>query len=184
QATATEIGVTGVRRPPWANAPFIPGDLADYMEAQFIFLNSAKISDSGRPVMAGLNYFLTHENRGSSESGLLGEKRDVKVWLGWLDRFANGEVEAVDSPIGWLPRYADLKELFDDIGKPYPKSLYDMQFALYIDNIVNRIDLQTEAYRKEENIPTQLFTIYEKQKADLLALKEKHGSVVSIDDLG
>ncbi len=184
QATATEVGVTGVRRQPWANAPFIPGDLADYMEAQFIFFNSAKISDSGRPVMAGLNYFLTHENRGGSGSGLLGEKRDVKVWLGWLDRFANGEVEAVDSPIGWLPRYEDLRELFDGIGKAYPKSLYDMQFALYVDNIVNRIDLQTEAYRKEKNIPAQLFSIYEKQKAELLALKEKHGSVVSIDDLG
>jgi len=184
QATATEVGVTGVRRQPWANAPFIPGDLADYMEAQFIFFNSEKISEAGRPVMAGLNYFLTHKNRGGSDSGLLGEKRDVKVWLGWLDLFANGEVQAVDSPIGWLPRYEDLKELFDTIGKAYPKSLYDMQFALYVDNIVKRIDMQTKAYQEEVNIPAQLFSIYEKQKAELLALREKRGPIVSIDDLG
>jgi len=183
QATATEVGVTGVRRQPWANAPFIPGDLADYMEAQFIFFNSDKISDAGRPVLAGLNYFLTHKNRGGSGSGLLGEKRDVKVWLGWLDLFANGEIEGVESPIGWLPRYEDLKKLFDGIGKAYPKSLYDMQFALYIDNIVNRIDLQTKAYQEEVNIPAQLFSIYEQQKAELLALKEKHGSVVAVEDL-
>ena len=183
QATATEVGVTGVRRQPWANAPFIPGALADYMDAQFVFFNSERISAEGRPVMAGLNYFLTHANRGGSGSGLLGEKRDVKVWLGWLDLFANGDVQAIDSPIGWLPRYEDLKALFDGIGKDYPLSLYDMQFSLYIDNIVNRIDLQTAAYREEENIPPQLFLIYEKQKRELLALKETHGSVVSIDAL-
>ncbi len=183
QATATEIGVSGVRRQPWANAPFIPGSLADYMDAQFIFFNSERISAAGRPVMAGLNYFLTHQNRGGSGSGLLGEKRDVKVWLGWLELFANGDVKAIDSPIGYLPYYADLKKLFDSIGKEYPKSLYDMQFALYIDNIVSRIDAQTEAYRKEENIPARLFEIYQKQKAELLALKDKHGPVVAIDTL-
>ncbi|MGI9536763.1 MAG: phosphoenolpyruvate carboxykinase (GTP) [Desulfocapsaceae bacterium] len=183
QATATEIGVTGVRRQPWANAPFIPGALADYMDAQFLFFNSEQISDQGRPIMAGLNYFLTHENRGSSGSGLLGEKKDVKVWLGWLELFANGEVKAIDSPIGWLPYYDDLRKLFAGIDKEYPKSLYDMQFALYVDNILNRIDIQTEAYTKEEDIPPQLFAVYEKQKSELLALKEKYGPVVSVEDL-
>ncbi|NNK12980.1 MAG: phosphoenolpyruvate carboxykinase (GTP), partial [Desulfofustis sp.] len=152
-------------------------------EAQFQFFNSAKLSDEGRPVMAGLNYFLTHENRGGSGSGLLGEKKDVKVWLGWLELLANKDVEAIDSPIGWLPYYDDLKKLFDTIDKQYPKSLYDMQFSLYVDKILDRIKGQTEAYKEEENVPPTLFTIYEKQKGELLALKEKYGSVVSIDEL-
>ena len=183
QATATEIGVSGVRRQPWANAPFIPGALADYMEAQFMFFNSTQLSNEHRPIMAGLNYFLTHENRGGSGSGLLGEKKDVKVWLGWLELLAHGEVEAIDSPIGRLPYYDDLKKLFDSIDKEYPKSLYDMQFSLYVDNILDRIEVQTEAYKQEEGIPSTLFAIYEKQKAELLALKEKFGPVVSIDEL-
>jgi len=34
QATATEVGVTGVRRQPRANAPFIPGPFAEYMITQ------------------------------------------------------------------------------------------------------------------------------------------------------
>ena len=182
-ATATEVGVTGVRRQPWANAPFIPGSLGRYMEAQFAFFNSEKLTEAGRPVMAGLNYFLTHENRGSSGNGLLGEKRDVKVWLGWLELFANGEVEALETPIGYLPLYDDLKELFAAIDKDYPKSLYDMQFALYIDNIVNRIDLQAEAYGKEHTIPATLFEVYENQKAALLELKAAHGAIVPPDRL-
>ena len=82
-----------------------------------------------------------------------------------------------------MPYYEDLKKLFDTIDKEYPKSLYDMQFSLYIDNIINRIEVQTEAYAKEEGIPPRLFTIYEKQKGELLALKEKYGSVVRIDEL-
>ena len=102
KATATEVGATGVNRQPWANAPFVPGALSDYMDAQFKFYNSSKISD--KPVMAGLNYFLTHENRGSSGKGLLGEKKDVKVWLGWLELYANGDVEAIETPIGFIPQ--------------------------------------------------------------------------------
>jgi phosphoenolpyruvate carboxykinase (GTP) len=183
KATATEIGATGVRRQPWANAPFIPGALADYMDAQFKFFNSTKLNDQDRPVMAGLNYFLTHENRGGEGGALLGEKRDVKVWLGWLERYVHGDVEAIETPIGMLPRYEDLKTLFDGIGKEYPKSLYDMQFALYVDNIIARIDLQTEAYGQEENLPAMLFEVYGEQKAALQALKEKFGAVVAIDDL-
>jgi len=183
QATATEIGATGVRRQPWANAPFIPGALADYMDAQFKFFNSDKFAENAKPVLAGLNYFLTHENRGSSGKGLLGEKKDVKVWLGWLELFAHGDVEAIETPIGMLPKYKDLQPLFANINKEYPKSLYDMQFALYVDNIVQRIDMQYEEYSKEAGVPKRLFEVYAKQKEEMLTLKEKFGAVVAIDNL-
>ena len=43
KATATEVGVTGVKRQPWANQPFIPGALGDNMNAQFEF-STAPIS--------------------------------------------------------------------------------------------------------------------------------------------
>ncbi|MCP3889907.1 MAG: phosphoenolpyruvate carboxykinase (GTP) [Desulfobulbaceae bacterium] len=183
KATATEVGAIGVNRQPWANAPFIPGALADYMEAQFTFFNSAKFSESTRPVMSGLNYFLTHENRGSDGSGLLGEKKDVKVWLGWLELYANGDVDAISTPIGFIPKYNDLVSLFQSIDKEYPKSLYEMQFALYIEKIVARIDLQTEAYSKEADIPQTLFDVYAKQKSDLMELQEKHGPIVNVEQL-
>jgi phosphoenolpyruvate carboxykinase (GTP) len=183
QATATEVGVTGVNRQPWANAPFIPGPLADYMDAQLKFFNSDKISEEGRPIISGLNYFLTHENRGGSGSGLLGEKRDVKVWLGWLELYVRGDVEAIDTPIGMIPKYEDLKRLFEGIDKEYSKPLYDMQFSLYVGNIIARIDLQVEAYGKEEGTPAQLFAVYEKWRAELSALKEKFGSIVPISEL-
>jgi phosphoenolpyruvate carboxykinase (GTP) len=183
-ATATEVGATGVKRAPWANAPFIPGALGDYMDAQFKFFGSDKIANEKRPVMAGLNYFLTHGARGGEGKKLLGEKRDVKVWLAWLERLANGDVEAIETPIGRLPKYEDLKALFQGIiDKPYPRELYDKQFSLYIENIVSRIDLQVEAYSKEENLPAKLFDVLKMQRDGLMVLKGKFGAVVLPDQL-
>jgi len=178
-ATATEVGVTGVRRQPWANEPFIPGPLADYMDAQFVLFNSETLKN--KPIMAGLNYFLTHEARGGEGAGLMGEKRDVKVWLGWLERRANGDVDALDTPVGYIPLYEDLAALFAEIGKDYPRALYEKQFALYLDNILGRIDLQEAAYKKEKNIPARLFEIYKEQREGLEALKAKYGSVMSVN---
>jgi phosphoenolpyruvate carboxykinase (GTP) len=179
-ATATEVGATGVRRQPWANAPFIPGSLGDYMEAQFQFFGSAKIAPDKRPILAGLNYFLTHEARGGTSKQLLGEKRDVKAWMAWLERRAHGEVEAIDTPIGYLPKYEDLKALFKaKIDKDYPEDLYVKQFSLYIDHIIARIDLQVEAYGKEKNIPQKLFDIYKEQRLELVALRDKYGAIVT-----
>jgi phosphoenolpyruvate carboxykinase (GTP) len=178
-ATATEVGATGVKRAPWANAPFIPGSLGDYMDAQFKFFGSDRIAPDKRPVMAGLNYFLTHEARGGSGKHLLGEKRDVKVWLSWLERRAHHELPGIETPIGVIPRYDDLKSLFTErIDKAYPRELYDKQFSLYIEKIVKRIDLQLEAYGKEANLPPQLFDVLNAQRRELLAMKEKYGPII------
>lgn len=184
QATETEVGATGVKRSPWANQPFIPGGLGDYMHAQFDFFNSDKIKDEYRPILAGLNYFLTHGARGGEGNKLLGEKKDVHVWMGWLERRVHNDVSAIATPIGLLPKYEDLKELFKSlIDKEYDRELYNRQFSLYIDNIINRIDLQADAYKKDENVPDKLFKIYDEQKKGLLALKEKYGSIVTPEQL-
>ena len=182
-ATATEVGATGVKRAPWANAPFIPGALGDYMEAQFRFFGNKKIRKQHQPVMAGLNYFLTEKSRGGDSERLLGEKRDVKVWLAWLERYAHNEAGCIKTPIGNLPLYQDLVQLFAQIiGKEYPKTLYDRQFSLYVDNIVKRIALQEAAYAKEAGIPDRLFDILARQKEALLAWKQKKGAVILPDD--
>ncbi len=183
-ATATEVGATGIKRAPWANAPFIPGALGDYMNAQFKFFGNEKINKKYTPVMAGLNYFLTDQARGGDSPALLGEKKDVKVWLAWLERYAHNETGFISTPIGNIPKYEDLKDLFTQIiDKEYGKNLYTRQFSLYIDNIIKRIDLQEKAYAKEEKIPSILFDILAEQKQGLLALKDAHGSIVTPDIL-
>jgi len=183
-ATATEVGATGVRRQPWANAPFIPGSLGEYMDAQFEFFASPKITAHKKPILSGLNYFLSDEARGGTSSKLLGEKKDVKAWMAWLERRAHHEVAAIETPIGYIPKYEDLKSLFKErIDKEYSEDLYTKQFSLYIDNIIARIDLQVEAYGKEQHIPDKLFDILKRQRAELTALKEKYGPIVTPQQL-
>jgi phosphoenolpyruvate carboxykinase (GTP) len=129
--------------------------------------------------MAGLNYFLTDEARGGTSKKLLGEKRDVKVWLTWLERHVNKEVDNIETPIGYIPKFDDLKNLFQSIiNKKYTEELYNLQFSLYIDNIIARIDLQVEAYEKEFDIPTKLFEVLEEQKNGLMAIRDKFGQIV------
>ncbi|HET7838534.1 MAG TPA: phosphoenolpyruvate carboxykinase domain-containing protein [Rectinemataceae bacterium] len=189
-ATATEVTVAGaataktIKREPWANAPFTPGPVGDYMYAQFEFFNSSRLTK--KPLMAGLNYFLTHGARGGEAGSkkLLGEKRDVKAWLTWLERRAHGEVGAIETPIGYIPRYEELKAVFSEtIGKEYPKELYTKQFSFYIDNILSRLELQEAASEKDGNCPSRIFEVYAEQRAGLLALKAKHGPVVSPEQL-
>ncbi|MDY0220457.1 MAG: phosphoenolpyruvate carboxykinase (GTP) [Desulfobacterium sp.] len=170
-ATATEVGAKGVKRAPWANAPFIPGALGDYMAAQFDFFGNPAIARDKQPVMAGLNYFLTDEARGGTSKKLLGEKKDVKVWLAWLERYAHGEMDYVPTPMGNLPCYEDLKSLFSTlIDKEYSEELYKRQFTLDVDKIVARIDLQVTAYSKEKNIPEKFFKILADQRQELLTM--------------
>ncbi len=183
-ATATEVGATGVKRAPWANAPFIPGSLAEYMDAQFKFFGNEKIAPDKKPVMAGLNYFLTDKARGGTSTKLIGEKRDVKVWLAWLERLAHNEVDVIKTPIGNLPTFDDLKNLFKTIiDKEYTEELYIKQFSLYIDNIVSRIDMQLKAYGKEPDIPEKLFEILNAQKEGLGALRNTYGPIVTPSQL-
>ena len=184
-ATATEVGASGVKRSPWANAAFIPGALGDYMEAQFQFFTNPKLNkNGGRPIIAGLNYFLTDEARGGSLKKLLGEKRDVKVWLSWLDRRFHNEVGVIETPIGYIPQFGDLKILFKNlINKDYTEDLYIKQFSLYLDNIIARIDLQRKAYANEKNLPATCFKVLDEQKAGLLELKKRFGGIVKPMDL-
>ncbi len=154
------------------------------MDAQFKFFGNPAIGEANKPVMAGLNSFLTDRARGGETDKLLGEKKDVKVWLAWLERKANKEVSSIETPIGNLPLFDDLKDLFKSIiDKTYSIDLYTRHFSLYIDNIVSRIDLQLEAYSKELRIPERLFYVLKQQRKALLLLRETYGPVVSPDQL-
>lgn len=91
----------------------------------------------------------------------------------------HGEVAVINSPIGELPKFDDLKKLFNTlIDKEYTEELYTKQFSLYIDNIIARIDLQKAAYGKEENIPPTLFEVLDEQRQGLMRLKDKYGPIV------
>lgn len=180
EATATEVGAKGVKRVPWANSAFIPGDIGDYFDAQLKFFENKDIDDEYRPVFAYLNYFLTRKERGLPGERLLGDKEDVIVWLSWLEKMINKEVEAVETIIGYIPRYEDLEELFRKLlGKKYIEDMYARHFLTCTDNIMERIDLQIEAYKKEKNISQRFFDTLERLKKELDFLVIEYGNIIN-----
>ena len=136
-------------------------------------------------MLASLNYFLTEEARGGSTTKLLGEKHDVTVWLGWLARLANKEVTGIKTALGIIPSFEEINAIFNELipEKGYTKELYDRQFSLYIDNIISRIDMQVEAYKKEINVPEIYFETQAEKIKRLKALREAKGSIVTPDQL-
>jgi len=183
QTTATEVGTKGdVKRSPWANAPFFLGALGDYMDGQFKFFTNPKLKE--KPVLASLNYFLTDEARGGKTKKLLGEKKDVIVWLAWLARLANKEVTGIKTAIGIIPSFEELTTLFNELmpKKTYTKDLYEKQFSLYVDNIIARIDMQVEAYKKEVKVPDIYFKTQAAKKARLENLKTR-GRIITPNQL-
>ncbi len=185
QTTATEVGAKGdIKRSPWANAPFFLGALGDYMDGQFKFFTNPKLTK--KPVLASLNYFLTEAARGGDSNKLIGEKRDVRSWLTWLARLAKGEVTGIKTALGIIPTFEEIKGIFDELmpDKGYSKETYDKQFSLYVDKLIDRIDMQVEAYKKEANVPDIYFEIQATKKARLEELRAAKGSIVTPDQLG
>ena len=185
QTTATEVGAKGdIKRSPWANAPFFLGALGDYMDGQFKFFTNPKLTK--KPVLASLNYFLTEAARGGDSNKLIGEKRDVRSWLTWLARLAKGEVTGIKTALGIIPTFEEIKGIFDELmpDKGYSKETYDKQFSLYVDKLIDRIDMQVEAYKKEANVPDIYFEIQATKKARLEELRAAKGAIVTPDQLG
>ncbi len=184
QTTATEVGAKGeVKRSPWANAPFFLGALGDYMDGQFKFFTNPKMAT--KPVLASLNYFLTEAARGGDSNKLIGEKRDVRAWLTWLARLSKGEVTGIKTALGIIPTFEEIKGIFDELmpDKGYSKETYDKQFSLYVDKLIERIDMQVAAYKKEARIPDVYFETQATRKARLEELKAAKGAIVTPDQL-
>jgi phosphoenolpyruvate carboxykinase (GTP) len=98
-ATATEVGATGVKRAPWANAPLFPARWATTWMPSSNF--SAVPDCGGQTARDGRPELLSHPRRRAAvKAKLLGEKRDVKVWLAWLERLRTASEGPSKPPSG------------------------------------------------------------------------------------
>ncbi len=97
----------------------------------------------------------------------------------------NGEAEAIETPTGRIPKYADLAPLFKTVlGKEYTAEDYQKQFTVRIPEHIAKIDRISEIYRgKVADAPPLLFDILDKQKQRLLEAKAKLGDYITPDRL-
>ncbi len=167
ETTAATIGQEGVRKfSPMANLDFLVVQLGKYIHNHLKFGEKLKKV----PAVFATNYFIKENNR------FLCEKVDKKVWLIWMEGRVHGEYDAIETPIGYIPKYEDLQSLFMEIfNREYSGNLYEKQFSIRIQKFLEKIERMKKIYSDEKDIPEAFHKVMQNQKNQLLAFKEKYG---------
>jgi phosphoenolpyruvate carboxykinase (GTP) len=187
--TATEIGADGSeKRSPFANEAFFPAPLAHYINHYKAFGENPNIAKENLPSGFQVNYWLHKSGRGvlapGEADGLIGEKRDTKVWMRIMALMHQDRVETIWTPIGRIPKYQDLKRLFQGvIGKEYEKEIYTKQFSLYTENLIKRVDMSINEFAKEKEMANDFFHVLDTWHRDLAALRATIGPIVTPDQM-
>ncbi len=160
ETTSATLGKVGERKHnPMANLDFLSIPLGKYIKNHLQFGKNVKKS----PKIFAVNYFLKDEETGNYLNGIL----DKKVWLQWMERRVNGEVEAKETPVGYIPLYSDLKKLFTQyLDKEYSREEYTKQFAIRVDNYI-------EKYKRIDNIFAEIPDLPDKFKEELQSQQQR-----------
>lgn len=146
ETTAATVGQQGVRaHNPMANIDFLVVPIGLYIE------NHIKFGEGldKPPRVFSTNYFLK-----GKEGKFLNQKTDKKVWVMWMEGRVRHEFGAVETPVGFIPRYRDLKDLFRNIfGKEYSRQDYEQQFTIRAAKLIGRFGRVKQILREEPGIP-------------------------------
>ena len=175
ETTAATLGAEGVRKfCLMSNLDFIVVPLGKYIQDNLDF--GAKVDKA--PHIFLVNYFL----RGK-DGGYLNGMEDKKVWAKWMELRIHGDVDAIKTPVGYIPMYEDLAKLFNDyLGKEYTKAAYTEQFTLRIPKLLDKIERIEGIYRKMvPDAPQVLYDELTAQRKRLEAARAQHGDLVNPD---
>ena len=156
---------------PMSNLDFLSVTIGKYIKMHLNFAKGLR----KKPKIFSVNYFLRDEN-----GNFLNEKVDKRVWYKWMELRVNGEVDAVKTPTGYIPKYEDLRKLFKKVlNKDYKKEDYIKQFTLRIPQQLAKIDRMIQIYKEIKDTPKILFDVLEKQRKRLLKVQKEKGDYVS-----
>jgi phosphoenolpyruvate carboxykinase (GTP) len=178
ETTAATLGKEGVREwNPMSNRDFLSIPIGRYVQDNLGFGQQL----ANPPLIFSVNYFL----RDTATGRWLNEKTDKKIWYKWIERRVHGDVGALRTPTGWIPRYGDLRQLFREVlGKDYVHADYVKQFSIPVPENLAKIDRIVRIYREQiSETPAILFQVLEEQRQRLLQAREQYGDSVSPDQL-
>ena len=173
ETTAATLGKEGVRtHDPMANQDFISVPLATYLENHLKFTQGLK----EEPTIYATNYFLKN-----AQGKYCNSKLDKKVWILWAEGRVNGEYEAIETPIGRIPKYEDLKALFKQhLQYDYSLEEYNEQFSIRISKYLEKMDRMTTAFSRIE-MPPAFAAELENEIKRLQEAKAAYGDVATPD---
>jgi phosphoenolpyruvate carboxykinase (GTP) len=128
------------------------------------------------PLVFGVNYFLRDE-----EGNFVNAVRDKHVWVKWMERRVHGEVAAVKTPTGWIPKYEDLEPLFGELlNKGYAREDYVKQFTIRVPENLTKLDRVEDFHRNQvPDAPPMLFEVLAEQRQRLLTAQKLFGDYIS-----
>ncbi len=165
ESTSATLGKVGVRKAsPMANIDFMIVPLGLYLENHLKF--GSRLAHC--PKIFSTNYFLKKD--GEYCNGML----DKKAWVLWAEGRTQNEFEAIKTPIGYLPKYQDLKDLFRKVlNKDYSEEDYMYQFSIRISKWLEKYDRMDKMYKEEIQMPKFFWNWLKSQKNELLKVKKK-----------
>jgi phosphoenolpyruvate carboxykinase (GTP) len=176
ETTAAAIGKVGVlKHNPMANLEFLTIPIGAYISKHLAFGESL----DHPPLIFKSNYFL--KEKGKFMNAIL----DKKVWLWWMEGRVHKEFEALTTPVGHMPRYDDLKSLFQKIfERDYSEDDYCRQFALRITNLLEKVKRMEAVFKNKEGVPAAFLNELASEKERLQKAKTHFGrDIVSPFDL-
>jgi len=109
---------------------------------------------------------------------------DKRVWVQWAELRCHGDVKAIRTPTGLIPRHEDLVWLFRTyLDAEYTPDAYVEQFTIRIPELLAKTDRIEQIYRSEEEVPPVLFDVLAAQRERLVQLQAAKGDYVSPFDL-
>jgi phosphoenolpyruvate carboxykinase (GTP) len=177
ETTAATLGKEGVREfNPMSNLDFLSIPIGRYIQDNLDFGKGLKTP----PTIFAVNYFIR-----SKDGKFLNEKNDKKVWFKWMELRVNGDVQAIETPTGRIPKYEDLVPLFKNLVQhKYTREEYNAQFTVRVKEQISKIDRITQTYQTQvSDTPKILYETLEAQKKRLLKAQEKFGDYISPDKL-
>jgi phosphoenolpyruvate carboxykinase (GTP) len=172
ETTAATLSKEGVPTfDPMSNLDFVSIPIGRYIRNNLDFGKTLKAA----PMIFGVNYFLKDEN-----GNFLNEKTDKAVWLKWMELRVHGEVKALRTPVGFIPKFEDLRSLFHSLqGKTYTEESYVRQFSIRAQRFLDKMERIASIYRTEiPSTPRELFDVIGQETGRLREAKSRHGDVI------
>ncbi len=166
ETTSATLGTEGVRKQqPMANLDFIVVSLGKYLDNHKIFGNSLEHC----PKVFAMNYFLKSKD-GKYLNGML----DKLCWIIWAEGRVHGDYDAIKTPMGFIPKYEDLKKLFIVyLKKDYTEKDYIEQFSIRINYFLEKLNRIESWYKKESYVPAFFWNILNEMREKLHELKDQ-----------
>lgn len=169
--TAATLGAQGVvKSSPMANLDFLVVPIPLYLKNHIAF--GTKLG-ANAPKVYGVNYFLKGAN-----GQFLNTKLDKKVWISWACGRTKGLFEALETPLGRIPKYEDLRKLMAEEfnGRVYTREEYDEQFSIRAAKYLEKIARIEKLYAA--GAPAEWLAVQDRLRAGLEKLVSEAGPVV------